>query len=95
MFIGLFQLLEEGVENLLLFFWMWWGTLSHRIRMRFSVSFVLNCQASYPQDAQPLELEDRDGGQNKPPMIQEETVTCYITWTIRSPWGWMGSTWVC
>jgi len=55
--------------------------------MRFSVSFVLNCQASYPQDAQPLELEDRDGGQNKPPMIQEETVTCYITWTIRSPLG--------
>ncbi|KAK4820823.1 hypothetical protein QYF61_007217 [Mycteria americana] len=35
---------------------------------------VFNSQTSYPQGIQPPELEDRDGEQNKPPIIQEEAV---------------------
>ncbi|KAK4810592.1 hypothetical protein QYF61_007329 [Mycteria americana] len=35
---------------------------------------VFNSRASYPQGIQPPELEDRDGEQNKPPIIQEEAV---------------------
>ncbi|GAB0208433.1 hypothetical protein GRJ2_003309000 [Grus japonensis] len=35
---------------------------------------VFNSQTSCPQGIQPPELEDRDGEQNKPPMIQEEAV---------------------
>ncbi|GAB0191393.1 mitochondrial enolase superfamily member 1 [Grus japonensis] len=35
---------------------------------------VCNSQTSCPQAFQPPELEDRDGEQNKPPMIQEEAV---------------------
>ncbi|KAK4830620.1 hypothetical protein QYF61_012445 [Mycteria americana] len=35
---------------------------------------VFNSQTSYPQGIQPPELEERDGEQNKPPMIQEEAV---------------------
>jgi len=35
---------------------------------------VFNSQTSYSQGIQPPELEDRDGEQNKPPIIQEETV---------------------
>ncbi|GAB0207516.1 hypothetical protein GRJ2_003217300 [Grus japonensis] len=35
---------------------------------------VFNSQTSCPQGTQPPELEDRDGEQNKPPMIQEEAV---------------------
>ena len=40
---------------------------------------VFNSQNSYPQGTQPSELEDVFGEQNKPPTIQEETVTCYST----------------
>lgn len=29
-------------------------------------AFVFSSQISYPHDTQPLELEDRDGEQNKP-----------------------------
>jgi len=35
---------------------------------------VFNSQTSYSQDIQPPVLEDRDGDQNKPPIIQEEAV---------------------
>ncbi|KAK4808572.1 hypothetical protein QYF61_009875 [Mycteria americana] len=35
---------------------------------------VFNSQTSYPQVIQPPELEDRDGEQNKSPIIQEEAV---------------------
>ncbi|KAM9590852.1 uncharacterized protein ACIBXB_005900 [Morphnus guianensis] len=35
---------------------------------------VFNSETSYPQGTQPPELEDRDGEQNIPPIIQEETV---------------------
>ncbi|GAB0178810.1 mitochondrial enolase superfamily member 1 [Grus japonensis] len=35
---------------------------------------VFNSETSCPRGIQPPELEDRDGGQNKPPMIQEEAV---------------------
>ncbi|KFZ64518.1 hypothetical protein N321_13384, partial [Antrostomus carolinensis] len=35
---------------------------------------VFNSQTSYPQDIQPPELEDGDGEQNKPPVIQDEAV---------------------
>ncbi|KAF1505046.1 hypothetical protein FQV18_0002366, partial [Eudyptula minor novaehollandiae] len=35
---------------------------------------VFNRQTSYPQGIQPPELEDRDGEQDKPPIIQEEAV---------------------
>ncbi|KAK4824534.1 hypothetical protein QYF61_016114 [Mycteria americana] len=35
---------------------------------------VFNSQTSYPQGIQPPELEDRDGQQNKLPIIQEEAV---------------------
>ncbi|KAK4810498.1 LOW QUALITY PROTEIN: hypothetical protein QYF61_004278 [Mycteria americana] len=35
---------------------------------------VFNSQTGYPQGIQPPELEDRDGEQNKPPIIQEEAV---------------------
>ncbi|GAB0209560.1 mitochondrial enolase superfamily member 1 [Grus japonensis] len=35
---------------------------------------VFNSQTSCPQGIQPPELEDRDGEQNKPPIIQEEAV---------------------
>ncbi|GAB0208059.1 mitochondrial enolase superfamily member 1 [Grus japonensis] len=35
---------------------------------------VFNSQTRCPQDIQPPELEHKDGGQNKPPMIQEEAV---------------------
>jgi len=35
---------------------------------------ALNSQTSYPQGIQTPELEDRDGEQNKPPIIQEEAV---------------------
>ncbi|GAB0181980.1 mitochondrial enolase superfamily member 1 [Grus japonensis] len=35
---------------------------------------VFNSQTSCPQGIQPPELEDRDGEQNKPPMVQEEAV---------------------
>ncbi|GAB0201721.1 mitochondrial enolase superfamily member 1 [Grus japonensis] len=35
---------------------------------------IFNSQISCPQGIQPPELEDRDRGQNKPPMIQEEAV---------------------
>ncbi|KAK4811295.1 hypothetical protein QYF61_023347 [Mycteria americana] len=35
---------------------------------------VFNSQTSYPQGIQPPEQEDRDGEQNKPPIIQEEAV---------------------
>ncbi|KAK4823321.1 hypothetical protein QYF61_000923 [Mycteria americana] len=36
---------------------------------------VFNSQTGYPQAIQPPELEDRDGEQNKPPIIQEEAVS--------------------
>lgn len=36
---------------------------------------AFNNKASYPQDTQPPELEDRDEEQNKPPTIKEETVS--------------------
>lgn len=36
---------------------------------------VFNSQACYPQGAQPLDLEDRNGEQDKLPRIQEETVS--------------------
>ncbi|KAK4818467.1 hypothetical protein QYF61_014169 [Mycteria americana] len=36
---------------------------------------VFNSQTSYPQGIQPPELEDRDGEQNKPPLIQEEAAS--------------------
>ncbi|KAK4824383.1 hypothetical protein QYF61_014043 [Mycteria americana] len=36
---------------------------------------VFNSQTSYPQAIQPPELEDRDGQQNKLPIIQEEAVS--------------------
>ena len=36
---------------------------------------VFNSQTSYPQGIQPPEQEDRDGEQNKPPIIQEEAVS--------------------
>ncbi|GAB0203638.1 receptor-type tyrosine-protein phosphatase zeta [Grus japonensis] len=42
---------------------------------------VFNSQTSCPQGIQPPELEDRDGEQNKPPVIQEEAVNdlqCYL-----------------
>jgi len=35
---------------------------------------VFNSQTGYPQGSQPLVLEDREGEQNKPPIIQEEAV---------------------
>ena len=35
---------------------------------------VFNRQTSYPQGTQPPELEDRDGEQDEPPIIQEEAV---------------------
>ncbi|KAK4806141.1 hypothetical protein QYF61_001064 [Mycteria americana] len=35
---------------------------------------VFNSQTSYPQGIQPPELEDRNGEQNKPPIIEEEAV---------------------
>jgi len=35
---------------------------------------VFNSQTSYSEGTQPPVLEDRDGGQNKPPVIQEEAV---------------------
>jgi len=35
---------------------------------------VFNSQIGYSQDTQPPVLEDRDGEQNKPPIIQEEAV---------------------
>ncbi|KAK4831655.1 hypothetical protein QYF61_018622 [Mycteria americana] len=38
------------------------------------VASVFNSQTSYPQGIQPPELEDRDGEQNKPPIIEEEAV---------------------
>lgn len=53
---------------------------------------VFNSQASYSQGSQPAEVKDRDGEQNKPSTIQEETVTCYSTWAVTSQWGRMGST---
>ncbi|XP_054058617.1 UPF0462 protein C4orf33 homolog isoform X2 [Rissa tridactyla] len=36
---------------------------------------IFNSQTSYPQGAQPPELEDKDGEQNNPPIIQEEVVS--------------------
>ncbi|PKU36355.1 rna-directed dna polymerase from mobile element jockey-like [Limosa lapponica baueri] len=35
---------------------------------------VFNSQTTYPQGVQPPELEDKDGEQNNPPIIQEEVV---------------------
>jgi len=35
---------------------------------------VFNSQTGYPQGSQPPVLEDREGGHNKPPIIQEEAV---------------------
>lgn len=36
----------------------------------------------------PFEVEDRDGEQNKPPVSQEETATCYFSWiTGVQPYG--------
>jgi len=35
---------------------------------------VFNSQTAYPQGSQPPVLEDREGEQNKPPIIQEEGV---------------------
>jgi len=35
---------------------------------------VFNSQTGYPRGSQPTVLEDRDGEQNKPPIIQEEAV---------------------
>jgi len=51
---------------------------------------VFNSQTSYSQGIQPPVLEDRDGEQNKPSIIQGEAVN--TTWTLSNPWGWMGST---
>lgn len=46
---------------------------------------VFHCLASYPQGTEPPNLEDRDEEQNNPPTIQEETETCYFTWTDTNP----------
>jgi len=35
---------------------------------------VFNSQTGYSEDSQPTVLEDREGEQNKPPIIQEEAV---------------------
>ena len=37
-------------------------------------SSVFNSQTGYSQGSQPSVLEDRDGEQNKPPIIQEEAL---------------------
>ena len=56
---------------------------------------VFNSQTSYSQGTQPPVLEDREGEQNKPSIIQEELTTCYATCTLISLWGQMGSTQEC
>jgi len=40
---------------------------------------VFNSQTGYSQRSQPPVLEDREGEQNKPSIIQEELTTCYAT----------------
>jgi len=57
---------------------------------------VFNSQTGYSQGTQPPVLEDRDGEQNKPPIIHEEAVNdllCHlVTYTSM---GQMGSTQEC
>jgi len=44
------------------------------MRKRLRYASVFNSQTDYSQGSQPPVLEDRDGQQNKPPIIQEEAV---------------------
>jgi len=57
---------------------------------------VFNNQTGYSQDTQPPLLEDREGGQNKPPIMQEEAVNdllCHLD--SYKLWGRMRSTQEC
>jgi len=57
---------------------------------------VFKSQTGYPQGSQPPVLEDREGEQNKPPIIQQEAVNdllCHLD--THNLWGQMGSTQEC
>jgi len=58
---------------------MWGGNIANKDEEKAEVlnSFftsVFNSQTGYSQDSQPPALEDREGEQNKSPIIQEEAV---------------------
>ena len=56
---------------------------------------VFKSQTSYPPVSPLSDLAVLAGELTKPPMIQEETETCYSNWTATSPWDRMRFTREC
>jgi len=70
---------KRGPRRISIPYWMQGGNIANKDEEKAEVlnaffASVFNSQTGYSQGTQPPVLEDREGEQNKPPIIQEEAV---------------------